>query len=48
MTIEQQILAKSTELFIKYGLKNLTMDEIARELGMSKKTIYLYCEKKAD
>jgi AcrR family transcriptional regulator len=48
MTIEQQILAKSTELFIKYGLKNLTMDEIARELGMSKKTIYQYCENKAD
>ncbi len=48
MTIEQQILAKSTELFIKYGLKNLTMDEIARELGMSKKTIYQYCENKAE
>jgi AcrR family transcriptional regulator len=48
MTQLQQLLIKSRELFIKYGVKSLTMDEIARELGMSKKTIYLHVENKAD
>lgn len=28
------------ELFSRYGIKNITMDEIARHLGISKKTIY--------
>jgi AcrR family transcriptional regulator len=42
------IINKSSELFLRYGLKNLTMDEIARQLGMSKKTIYLYVANKSD
>ena len=42
------IIAKSAELFLRYGVKNLTMDEIARQLGMSKKTIYLYVANKSD
>jgi len=42
------IITKSTGLFLRYGVKNLTMDEIAKELGMSKKTIYLYVDNKAD
>lgn len=29
-----------SKLFLKYGIKSLTMDDIARELGISKKTIY--------
>src|SRR6218665_3461504 len=48
MNIEEQILSKSSELFIRYGLKSLTMDDVARELGVSKKTIYQYSENKAD
>lgn len=48
MTQFQSLLIKSRDLFIKYGVKSLTMDEIARELGMSKKTIYLHVENKAD
>ena len=42
------IISKSSELFLRYGLKNLTMDEIARQMGMSKKTIYLYVSNKSD
>jgi AcrR family transcriptional regulator len=42
------IITKSAELFLRYGVKNLTMDEIARQLGMSKKTIYLYVANKSD
>lgn len=48
MTVFEQILAKSRELFMKYGVKTLTMDDIAKELGMSKKTIYQYVHSKAD
>lgn len=34
------------ELFCRFGIKNVTMDDIARHLGMSKKTIYQYFEDK--
>jgi AcrR family transcriptional regulator len=33
---------------MKHGLKSLTMDDIARELGMSKKTIYQVVDNKSD
>ncbi len=42
------IISKSAELFLRYGVKSLTMDEIAKQLGMSKKTIYLYVANKSD
>lgn len=35
-------------LFFKYGIKHVTMDDIARELGMSKKTIYQFYKEKDD
>ncbi len=40
--MEQRITEKAQELFFRYGLKNVTMDDIATHLGMSKKTIYQY------
>ncbi len=48
MDIEIQILKKAEELFMRYGLKSVTMDDIARQLGMSKKTLYQYVENKTD
>lgn len=42
------LLQKCGELFKKYGVKSYTMDDIARELGMSKKTIYQFVENKAE
>jgi AcrR family transcriptional regulator len=42
------LLSKSKELFMRYGIKNLTMDEVAKEMGMSKKTVYIYADNKAD
>ncbi len=33
-------------MFFRYGLKNVTMDDIARELGISKKTLYTHFDKK--
>ena len=37
----------SMDLFTKYGIKSVTMDFIAEELGVSKRTIYeLFKDKK--
>ncbi|RLC19550.1 MAG: hypothetical protein DRH93_15425 [Deltaproteobacteria bacterium] len=32
---------KISTLFKKYGVKSVTLDDIAREFGMSKKTLHL-------
>lgn len=45
---EQHIIEKSFELFQKYGIKSVTMDDLSTELGMSKKTLYQYFNDKAD
>jgi AcrR family transcriptional regulator len=42
------LLSKSRELFMRHGVKSLTMDEIAKQMGMSKKTIYQFVDNKAD
>ncbi|MCW3078097.1 MAG: hypothetical protein JWO32_2706 [Bacteroidetes bacterium] len=46
MDNKEKILKGAEELFFKYGIKNITMDEIAKHLGMSKKTIYQYFKDK--
>lgn len=38
----QQLLNRIRDLFFRYGIKSMTMDDIAAQLGMSKKTIYTY------
>lgn len=43
-----KILDRCIRLFMKYGVKSLTMDDIAGQLGMSKKTLYQYFENKED
>ncbi|MCB0509746.1 MAG: TetR/AcrR family transcriptional regulator, partial [Bacteroidetes bacterium] len=48
MSQKKQILSKAEELFFKLGVKSITMDDISRELGISKKTLYLYVDNKAD
>lgn len=40
MSQKERILTDSLDLFLKAGIKSVTMDDIARHLGMSKKTIY--------
>lgn len=42
----QNILEKVAALYMKYGIKSITMDDVARELGISKKTLYQYVENK--
>ncbi|MGV3631533.1 MAG: TetR/AcrR family transcriptional regulator [Bacteroidota bacterium] len=43
-----EIIDKATGIFLKYGIKSVTMDDMARELGMSKKTLYTYFNDKND
>jgi len=44
----KNIISKVRLLFMKYGIKSVTMDDVARELGISKKTLYQYVENKND
>jgi len=46
MTTEEKIVNGAAELFFKYGIRSVTMDDIAKHLGMSKKTIYQYYKEK--
>lgn len=44
----KNILLKVRELYMKYGIKSITMDDVAREMGISKKTLYQYVTDKDD
>ncbi|TYB78476.1 TetR/AcrR family transcriptional regulator [Bizionia myxarmorum] len=38
--MKDKILNNAADLFLSYGFKSVTMDDIANEIGVSKKTIY--------
>jgi AcrR family transcriptional regulator len=42
------IIAKAELLFMRFGLKSVSMDDVTRELGISKKTLYQYFQSKED
>lgn len=42
MEAKERILVKAGELFMQYGIRSVSMDDIANNLGMSKKTLYQY------
>jgi len=42
MNVKERIQAKAHELFMQYGIRSVSMDDIANHLGMSKKTLYQY------
>jgi len=44
--MKDTILEKSIEMFLNYGFKSVTMDDISKELGVSKKTIYTHYKTK--
>lgn len=44
--MKNQILHKATEMFLTLGFKSVTMDDIAAEMGISKKTIYQHFSNK--
>ncbi|MFZ5999194.1 MAG: TetR/AcrR family transcriptional regulator [Bacteroidota bacterium] len=40
--IKEKIVNGARDLFLKYGIRSVSMDDIARQLSVSKKTIYQY------
>lgn len=46
--IKDKILTESEALFMRYGFKSITMDDVSRELGVSKKTVYQFFADKND
>jgi AcrR family transcriptional regulator len=45
---EREIIYTAIEMFSKYGLKPVTMDDLALELSISKKTLYKYFTNKKE
>lgn len=43
-----EITQRATLIFSRYGIKSVTMDEVASQLGISKKTLYKYFKDKND
>lgn len=48
MEVLDKILVASAELFSQYGFKTITMDDIARRSGISKKTLYVHFANKEE
>jgi AcrR family transcriptional regulator len=46
MVQTERIIQGGEDLFLKAGIKSVTMDDIAKHLGMSKKTIYQFFKDK--
>jgi AcrR family transcriptional regulator len=46
MDTRTHILKVTQELIFRYGIRSVTMDDIAKQLGMSKKTIYHFFQDK--
>jgi len=46
--MKNKIIAKCEELFLELGFKNVTMDDIAYAMGISKKTIYIHFSNKTE
>lgn len=44
----KNLVEKVSELYMRYGIKSVTMDDVARHLGISKKTLYLYVKDKKE
>tara|TARA_B100001093_G_scaffold342358_1_gene327202 strand:+ start:1009 stop:1614 length:606 start_codon:yes stop_codon:yes gene_type:complete len=46
--MREDIIKKSADLFLSLGFKNITMDDIASAMGISKKTIYTHFSNKTE
>jgi AcrR family transcriptional regulator len=44
----QKIIEKVSELYMRYGIRSVTMDDVSRHLGISKKTLYSYVTDKQE
>ncbi len=48
LDIKEKIIKGAEELFMKYGVRSISMDDIARHLSVSKKTLYQHFADKED
>ena len=48
MDLKDRIIQQAGELFVRHGIKRISMDEIASRLGISKRTIYQNFKDKED
>ena len=46
--MKEKILEKATDMFLNFGFKSVTMDDLANEMGISKKTIYIHYQNKTE
>ena len=46
--MKEKILFNSSEMFLNFGFKSVTMDDIANTSGISKKTIYAHFKNKTE
>ena len=44
----QSILNSAFNIYTENGIRNISMDDLCRQMGISKKTLYKYVENKAD
>ncbi|WP_271782762.1 TetR/AcrR family transcriptional regulator [Aquimarina algiphila] len=44
--MKEKIIEKANDLFLNLGFKSVTMDDLASEMGISKKTIYTHFQNK--
>ncbi len=45
-TIKEKLVQTANDMFMRLGIKSVSMDDIAREMGVSKKTIYALVDNK--
>lgn len=45
--VKDKIIQSATQQILKYGFRKFTIDDIASDLGISKKTVYKYFESKS-
>jgi len=46
MEMQERILGAATKLFMRLGVRSVAMDDVAKEIGISKKTIYKHFKDK--
>ena len=46
--MREKILSKAIDMFLNLGFKSVTMDDLANEMGISKKTIYTHFTNKTE
>ncbi|MCI7575907.1 MAG: TetR/AcrR family transcriptional regulator [Bacteroidales bacterium] len=46
--LKEKIVNQAIEMFLQYGIRSVSIDDICRQMGISKKTFYVYFDQKSD